>query len=128
MERTEGIEPSTKPWQGFILPLNYIRMVADIRFMTPKLSGKSLSALERVGGIEPPFPAWKARVLTIIRHPRIGGARRIRTATVRILSPLSLPLEYRPIYKTLYLDSLRLPVPPFPYIWQGNQDSNLEVN
>gem|GEM_PF-5054567 len=26
--------------------------------------------LERVGGIEPPFTAWKAVIITIIRYPR----------------------------------------------------------
>jgi hypothetical protein len=25
MERVEGIEPSTQPWEGRILPLNYTR-------------------------------------------------------------------------------------------------------
>ena len=28
LERLERIELSTKPWQGFILPLNYIRIGA----------------------------------------------------------------------------------------------------
>ena len=35
-----------------------------------------------------------------------GRARRIRTATVRILSPLSLPLEYRPMHLSLSWVSL----------------------
>ena len=31
MERIAGIEPAPKPWQGFILPLNYIRMESNTR-------------------------------------------------------------------------------------------------
>jgi hypothetical protein len=35
MERVEGIEPSSRPWEGRILPMNYTRM-------------------EPMGGFEPP--------------------------------------------------------------------------
>ena len=46
-----------------------------------------------------------------------------------ILSPGCLPIPpHEHIYKTFISDSLRLPIPPFPYVWQGNQDSNLEVS
>ena len=30
LERIEGIEPSTKPWQSFVLPLNYIRILVRV--------------------------------------------------------------------------------------------------
>lgn len=29
MERVEGIEPSTKAWEAFVLPLNYTRFWLD---------------------------------------------------------------------------------------------------
>ena len=29
MERVEGIEPSTKAWEAFVLPLNYTRLSSD---------------------------------------------------------------------------------------------------
>ena len=29
LERVEGIEPSTQPWEGRVLPLNYTRTGAD---------------------------------------------------------------------------------------------------
>ena len=35
LEQIERIELSTIPWQGNVLPLNYICMVADTRFMKP---------------------------------------------------------------------------------------------
>ena len=35
MERIEGIEPSTKPWQGFVLPLNYIRILVLVAGLEP---------------------------------------------------------------------------------------------
>lgn len=36
--------------------------------------GKSFT-LERVGGIEPPFPLWKSGIITIIRYPLISTAK-----------------------------------------------------
>ena len=35
MERIEGIEPSTIPWQGIILPLNYIRILVLVAGLEP---------------------------------------------------------------------------------------------
>ena len=31
LERVEGIEPSTQPWEGRVLPLNYTRIVLRYR-------------------------------------------------------------------------------------------------
>ena len=28
MERTTGVEPASKAWEAFILPMNYVRMCA----------------------------------------------------------------------------------------------------
>lgn len=30
VERVEGIEPSTKAWEAFVLPLNYTRVCAGL--------------------------------------------------------------------------------------------------
>ena len=51
-------------------------------------------------GLNPRSSAWQADALPTKLMLHIGRARRIRTATWWILSPLSLPLEYCPIYKT----------------------------
>ena len=36
MERVEGIEPSTKAWEAFVLPLNYTR-VLHVPMLTKRL-------------------------------------------------------------------------------------------
>ena len=30
LERMAGVKPASQPWQGFVLPLNYIRLVERI--------------------------------------------------------------------------------------------------
>ena len=35
MERVEGIEPSTKAWEAFVLPLNYTR-ITSISLLTKR--------------------------------------------------------------------------------------------
>ena len=39
-------------------------------FNSCQISVSKHSQLERVGGIEPPSPAWKAGVIAFIRYPR----------------------------------------------------------
>jgi hypothetical protein len=39
LERAEGIEPSNQPWEGYVLPLNYARMLLVLA--TSDLRGKS---------------------------------------------------------------------------------------
>ena len=51
MERVEGIEPSTKAWEAFVLPLNYTRIT--------RVHG----ALKRVVQQEPSLSAWEAGVM-----------------------------------------------------------------
>lgn len=53
LERIEGIEPSTKPWQDFVLPLNYIRMVADRLVHDAKAFRKVFVSLVLEAGLEP---------------------------------------------------------------------------
>ncbi len=33
MERAMGIEPTSKAWEAFILPMNYARMIKRFRFI-----------------------------------------------------------------------------------------------
>jgi hypothetical protein len=68
--------------------------------------------MERVMGIEPTLPAWKAGVLPL-NYTRIevyGGSGRNRTADTRIFSPLLYRLSYRA-----------------NYVWLGMKDSNLRM-
>ena len=84
-------------------------------------------------GLNPRSSAWQADALPTKLMLHIGARGRTRTGTV------SLPRDFKSLASCLFrhtsiltrlsfLDSLRLPIPPFPYLWQGNQDSNLEVN
>lgn len=34
MERASGIEPPSKAWEAFILPMNYARIVTDLIILT----------------------------------------------------------------------------------------------
>jgi hypothetical protein len=34
MERVKGIEPSSQPWEGHILPLNHTRFESDVAMPT----------------------------------------------------------------------------------------------
>jgi hypothetical protein len=35
LERVKGIEPSSQPWEGHILPLNHTRLLAALTFIKP---------------------------------------------------------------------------------------------
>ena len=67
LERKTGLEPATSTlarWRSTIEPLPHIIISA---FFINLLYFK----MERVVGIEPTFPAWKAGVLADIRYPHI---------------------------------------------------------
>lgn len=53
LEQIEGIEPSTIPWQGIVLPLNYICMVADRLVHDAKAFRKVFVSLVLEAGLEP---------------------------------------------------------------------------
>lgn len=76
MERTDGIEPPTIPWQGTVLPLNYIRIYG---------AGRGNRTLDF--GLED-------RRVTISTTPAIGGSGRTRTDSLGIKSPLHHLLCY----------------------------------
>ena len=63
MARQEGLEPPTYCLEGSCsIQLSYWRMSMPTRFF---------SSMERVMGIEPTYPAWKAGVLPL-NYTRIG--------------------------------------------------------
>ena len=78
MERVPGIEPGYPAWKAGVLPLNYTRIsgaedgtrtrnfhlgkVTLYHWVTPAYFYINL---ERVPGIEPGYPAWKAGVLPL---------------------------------------------------------------
>ena len=65
LERKTGLEPATSTlarWRSTIEPLPHI--IIYTFFI-------NLFKMERVVGIEPTFPAWKAGVLADIRYPHI---------------------------------------------------------
>ena len=67
LERKTGLEPATSTlarWRSTIEPLPHIIIST---FFINLLYFK----MERVVGIEPTFPAWKAGVLADIRYPHI---------------------------------------------------------
>jgi hypothetical protein len=54
--------------------------------------------MERVTGIEPAFPAWKAGTLAIVLHPRVlhRGTRWTRLTDLQGFNPALLPTELQP--------------------------------
>ena len=53
------------------------------------------SQVERVGGIEPPSPAWKAGVIAFIRYPQAIGSKKIwRSRSVLLQSSVGLLTRY----------------------------------
>ncbi len=76
LERTDGIEPSTIPWQGTVLPLNYIRMY-----------GAASGSRTHANRVE-------AYCATVTLLPHIGGSGRTRTDSLGIKSPLHHLLCY----------------------------------
>ena len=44
--------------------------------MIHRLGVSKHSQVERVGGIEPPSPAWKAGVIAFIRYPQAIGSKK----------------------------------------------------
>jgi hypothetical protein len=45
MERVKGIEPSSQPWEGHILPLNHTRLHAAVLWRGKPMNGKFLPDL-----------------------------------------------------------------------------------
>ena len=70
--RTGGIEPPTSPWQGDILPLNYIRRCLEVR---RKFNPVRVLSTIRVVGVAPHHP-----------YPRIAshGASTVRVLCVTV--------------------------------------------
>ena len=54
LERVKGIEPSSQPWEGHILPLNHTRL------RTAKEPAVFYQTAARLAtGLQPPFIAWR---------------------------------------------------------------------
>ena len=78
MEQMRGIEPPYQPWQGRVLPLNYICIKMAVQTglepATPSVTGRYANQLrhwtriikmEQMRGIEPPYQPWQGRVLPL---------------------------------------------------------------
>ena len=78
MEQMKGIEPSCRPWQGRVLPLNYICIKMAVRTgLEPAISsvtgrhvnhyttGPYSVLMEQMKGIEPSCRPWQGRVLPL---------------------------------------------------------------